>query len=97
MVNFSDFCTSDEMGLNIKNALSYCKASGEDTLVFQKKSTVSTESGLKADFFQSRTTAGMSAKCASFWRTSKALQLTSAARCSLKRTFKAATKTPLSF
>ncbi len=36
MVNYSQFNTTENVGLNIKNALDYCKQSGEDTLVFPK-------------------------------------------------------------
>lgn len=36
MVNYSKFCTTDNVGLNIKNALSYCKENNEDVLTFDK-------------------------------------------------------------
>lgn len=34
MVNFSQFNTTPDIGLNIKNALAYCKENGEDVLKF---------------------------------------------------------------
>ena len=36
MINFSKFNQTNDIGLNIKNALSYCKENGEDMLVFEK-------------------------------------------------------------
>ena len=36
MVNFSKFNQTNDIGLNIKNALLYCKENGEDMLVFEK-------------------------------------------------------------
>ncbi len=36
MVNFSQFNTTPDIGLNIKNALSFCKQNGVDTLLFDK-------------------------------------------------------------
>ena len=36
MVNFSQFNTSSDTGLNIKNALSFCKQNNVDTLLFDK-------------------------------------------------------------
>ena len=36
MINFSKFNQTNDIGLNIKNALLYCKENGEDMLVFDK-------------------------------------------------------------